>query len=184
MDRRHDSSEHGSDSMGGMAMFFTTSSHTPLYSESWTPSSTGAYAGTCIFLILLAITLRSLFAAKSVLEQRWAAQARNRKLVLVKGQESASERVENDPYAKFGSFIGANGAEERLKYVQADGRRALPFRLSTDVPRAALVMVIAAVSYLLMLAVMTMNVGYFLSVLAGVFVGEVAVGRYAAVDDH
>jgi solute carrier family 31 (copper transporter), member 1 len=35
-----------------------------------------------------------------------------------------------------------------------------------------------------MLAVMTMNVGYFLSVLAGVFVGEIAVGRYAAVEDH
>lgn len=26
---------------------------------------------------------------------------------------------------------------------------------------------------------MTMNVGYFLSILAGVFVGELAAGRYA-----
>lgn len=31
-----------------------------------------------------------------------------------------------------------------------------------------------------MLAVMTMNVGYFLSVLAGVFVGSMAVGRFSA----
>lgn len=29
-----------------------------------------------------------------------------------------------------------------------------------------------------MLAVMTMNVGYFISVLAGTFIGELAVGRY------
>jgi copper transporter 1 len=29
-----------------------------------------------------------------------------------------------------------------------------------------------------MLAVMTLNVGYFLSILAGVFVGELLVGRY------
>ena len=31
-----------------------------------------------------------------------------------------------------------------------------------------------------MIAVMTMNVGYFLSVLAGVFVGSVGFGRFMA----
>jgi copper transporter 1 len=31
-----------------------------------------------------------------------------------------------------------------------------------------------------MIAVMTMNVGYFLSVLAGVFVGSVVFGRFIA----
>lgn len=30
-----------------------------------------------------------------------------------------------------------------------------------------------------MLAVMTMNAGYFLSVLAGTFIGSMAVGRFA-----
>lgn len=36
-----------------------------------------------------------------------------------------------------------------------------------------------------MLAVMTFNIGYYLSVLAGVFVGEVAVGRYSVpAGDH
>jgi hypothetical protein len=33
-----------------------------------------------------------------------------------------------------------------------------------------------------MLAVMTMNVGYFLSVLLGVFVGSLAVGRFSNLD--
>ena len=33
-----------------------------------------------------------------------------------------------------------------------------------------------------MLAVMTMNVGYFLSVLGGTFVGSLVVGRYSSGD--
>jgi len=35
-----------------------------------------------------------------------------------------------------------------------------------------------------MLAVMTMNVGYFLSVLAGIFVGSLLVGRFITTTDH
>lgn len=35
-----------------------------------------------------------------------------------------------------------------------------------------------------MLAVMTMNVGYFMSVLAGIFLGSLAIGRYAIAFDH
>lgn len=35
-----------------------------------------------------------------------------------------------------------------------------------------------------MLAVMTMNVGYFMSVLAGIFVGELVWGRFIGAEDH
>lgn len=35
-----------------------------------------------------------------------------------------------------------------------------------------------------MLAVMTMNIGYFMSVLAGVFIGSLAVGRYSSAGEH
>ena len=88
-------------------------------------------------------------AGKQLLEQRWAAMARNRKFVVVQGRQPKSEQVESDPSSKFGSFVSANGTEERVKYVQADGRRALPFRLTVDLPRALLVTLIAGVGYLL-----------------------------------
>lgn len=38
--------------------------------------------------------------------------------------------------------------------------------------------------YLSMLAVMTMNLGYFLSVLGGTFLGSLAAGRYAVMAEH
>ena len=35
-----------------------------------------------------------------------------------------------------------------------------------------------------MLAVMTLNVGYFLSVLGGTFLGSLLVGRYVILTEH
>lgn len=35
-----------------------------------------------------------------------------------------------------------------------------------------------------MLAVMTMNIGYFLSILGGTFLGSLAVGRFAIMAGH
>lgn len=130
-------------------MVFTNSHTTPLYSSSWTPSTSGQYAGTCIFLILLGVTFRGLLAAKHTLEIRWSAKARNRRYVVVRGQAPASERIENDPDAKEGSLVTAQGVEERVKVVKATKQPTIPFRLSVDVPRAALVFVIAAIGYLL-----------------------------------
>ncbi|KAK9783837.1 putative Ctr copper transporter family-domain-containing protein [Seiridium cardinale] len=48
-----------------MAMVFFQSATTPLYSSAWTPSGQGPYAGTCVFLIVLATIHRILHAIKS-----------------------------------------------------------------------------------------------------------------------
>jgi Ctr copper transporter family len=138
----------GSSTMG-MDMVFTNSHSTPLYSASWTPNSAGSYAGTCIFLIILASILRGLIAFKSIVEQRWLTQARNRRYVVVKGKTTEAGKIDKGPDAKAASLITAQGVEEPVKVVRAYARIAVPFRLSVDVPRAAIVFVIAGVSYLL-----------------------------------
>lgn len=50
--------------MNEMAMTFFTSTATPLYSMSWAPSSAGKYAGTCIFLIAFGTIFRALLAVR------------------------------------------------------------------------------------------------------------------------
>lgn len=63
------SMSHGGSVMMGMEdmmMVFFTGTKTPLYSTAWTPSSTGQYAGTCIFLIVLAVIFRAILAIRGV----------------------------------------------------------------------------------------------------------------------
>ena len=95
------------------------------------------------------MTLRLLFAGKALLEQRWAAQARSRRYVVIKGRRPESERIEQDTDSKESSLITAQGVEEKVKVIQAPKQPGVPFRLSVDVPRAFLTMVIAGVAYLL-----------------------------------
>jgi hypothetical protein len=138
-----------SEPSGHMGSAFVIAKNTPLFSANWAPNSAASYAGTCIFLILLASVLRCLPALKAVLEQRWMAKARCRRYVVVKGKGTEAGKVDSDPAAKTGSLITANGVEENVKIVRADTRGAVPFRLSVDLPRAGLVTVIAGVAYLL-----------------------------------
>lgn len=64
MDMSGDSMGGMTMSMADMAMVFFTSNATPLYSNAWTPNGNGQYAGTCIFLILLAVLFRALLAVR------------------------------------------------------------------------------------------------------------------------
>lgn len=132
----------------GMNMAFFTATNTPLYSNSWTPSSAGAYAGTCIFLILLAITLRALFTAKSILEARAVASALKRRYVVVEGQQTVADKAFNDSNSMTG-ILTTNGLQENVRIVEAPATNIQPWRFSLDLPRAFLMTVATAVGYLL-----------------------------------
>ena len=132
-----------------MKMTFFSSSSTPLYSSAWTPHGTGQYAGTCIFLILLAAFLRALFALKHLTEKRWLDRALNRRYVVVAGKLPEAEKTSEDGGSSTATLLGKRGVEERVRVVRRAVREAQPWRLSVDVPRAALITVMAGVAYLL-----------------------------------
>lgn len=79
--------------------------------------------------------------------------------------------------------ILAAAQEHRYKglvqsHASEDKSKTRSWRVDEAVMVAALDVVVAGVSYLLMLAVMTLNVGYFLSILGGVFLGSLVCGRF------
>src|SRR3954454_5100017 len=98
----------------GMAGVFTNAHNTPLYSTSWTPTSAGSYAGTCIFLIVLASILRGLIAFIAIVEQKWVTKARNRRYVVVKGKMTEAGKIDKDQDATDASLSTAQGVDESV----------------------------------------------------------------------
>ncbi|KAJ5684888.1 Ctr copper transporter [Penicillium maclennaniae] len=136
-------------SMSTMNMAFNTDNlSTMLFSSAWMPTSTGDYVGTWFFLFFLAVIWRAISAKVASLDAFWASKNAGYPIFINGGQEKPS----------------------REKLIQT-------WRLSVNLPRAALRMLNQGISYLLMIAVMTMNVGFFFAVLVGYFVGELVFGR-------
>ncbi|KAI8648734.1 hypothetical protein NCS55_01481700 [Fusarium keratoplasticum] len=158
---------------------FSIGAGTSLYCSLWNPTSVDGYAGTCLFLIVLGVILRSLVAVKAVLERRWIDAELNSRYVVVK-RKSINECMGGDSESNR-SLLTENGVERNVFVVRRGMEGARPWRITVDGARAAIDTVIAGVLYLTMLSIMPMNVGYLLSVLGGTFLGSLAVGRYGGL---
>lgn len=146
------SSSSATMSMSSMSMMenvFFSSTTTALYSSAWEPKSTGAYAGTCIFLIVLAVIFRSLAAGKHILEHRWMDKELNRRYVSVRGVPTEAARINADSEGKNVTLISERGVEEQVRVVRRHKRSVTPWRCSIDLPRAVYVTVMSGVGYLL-----------------------------------
>ncbi|KAK9312684.1 Ctr copper transporter family-domain-containing protein [Lipomyces starkeyi] len=172
-----------STSMGGMdvsssmsmsSMSFHTSTSDFLFATAWTPSSTGQYAGICIFLIVLAVIYRFIHVLKHRTERYLSARTR----VNMGTIASTTHQPQTDTDA--GSLEKSAAEATILADRPFQFRNVRPWRVSVDVPLSLIQLVLSTVSYLLMLAVMTFNVGYFLSVLGGIFLGELLLGRFSS----
>lgn len=152
MDMSSMSDMSSNDTMSTMAMYFTTSMNTPLWAQAWTPSNSGQYAGTCIFLVVLAIISRGFGAYRQRLERQWHDAAINRRYVIVadrdgnEGQLSKQLKEEGES-----GVLTARGVDESVQIIKTKARskEGTPFRLSVDVPRSAIYTVQAGIGYLL-----------------------------------
>ena len=135
-------------SMSTMQMVFYTSTTTPLYSTSWTPSTTGQYAGTCIFLIVLATFFRALFALRAVQERRWQQMESRRRYIIAGADEKENDSRSSADGSKM-SVSSEQSNEGSMAVLKGNVSAVRPWRTTQDVPRACLDVVIAGVGYLL-----------------------------------
>lgn len=136
-----------------MSMVFTTDHSTPLYSAQWTPTTAGAYAGTCIFILGLGIISRLLLAYRHLLEAKWHDKAVGRRYIMVAGENAAERESQMDPSAEKSeeATLTTRGMNENVRVVRTPRSKVqgTPWRLSTDLPRACIFTVQAGVGYLL-----------------------------------
>lgn len=134
--------------MSMMSMTFFVSKTTALYSNMWTPKTDAGYAGTCIFLILLATLFRGLLAVKAWKESAWLAEETNRRYVTVAGKGTKADRLSMESDMK-NMTLTENGVEENVMVVKTRTMGVRPWRLTVDPVRAAMDTVIAGVGWLL-----------------------------------
>lgn len=134
--------------MSMMSMTFFVSKTTALYSSMWTPTTDAGYAGTCIFLLILAFLFRGLLAIKAWKESAWLAAETNRRYVTVAGKGTKAERLSMESDSK-NMVLTENGIEENVMVIKTRTMAVRPWRLSVDPIRAVMDTVIAGVAWLL-----------------------------------
>ncbi|KAL1691918.1 Ctr copper transporter family-domain-containing protein [Schizophyllum commune] len=130
--------------------------------KAWVPRSSGAIAGACIGLVVFAILERLVTAWRSRLEDSWAARCIS---------------TDEDEKGKMPETSTTTTPAPSLQLIP-------PFILSHDLSRGAMFALQALMSYVLMLAVMTFNAAYLISILAGLGIGEAIFGRWKGVGAH
>ncbi|KAJ6528268.1 CTR copper uptake transporter [Mycena vulgaris] len=127
-----------------------------LWFEGWVPQSAGAMAGACIGLFILALVDRWIAAVRAMMEMHW---------------REAGER------ARRANQKGDADDKEKKRMLRL---RAPSFIPAHDIMRGAIHALQAILGFAFMLAVMTFQAAFIITIALGLGVGEMLFGRYAA----
>ncbi|KAI0932458.1 hypothetical protein AcW2_001085 [Taiwanofungus camphoratus] len=175
--------------MGGMTPYLHFTGGDNLLFKAWTPSSHGAIAGACIGLVVLAIFERFIGALRGLCQMYW----RRRALAITSKTVPLASSISSTPSQEKSQTdieeVNVNTLADRLPAdgsvsVQRLRRTIAPFILAHDLPRGALYAFQAFLAYTLMLAVMTFQAAFIISILVGLGIGEVAFGRLGNAESH
>ncbi|TFK98421.1 Ctr copper transporter [Pterulicium gracile] len=150
-----------------MIMYFHVKPGDTILFDGWVPKSTGAMIGACIGLLLLGMAERWLAACRAGMEGHW----RSRALI------AHANALNTLPRKSTASSSSSSSPEQSIK-TGGFMRRVPPFIPAHDLTRGVVFAAQSALSFALMLIVMTFNVGFILSIVVGLGIGEALFGRY------
>ncbi|KAK4070238.1 hypothetical protein Purlil1_13534 [Purpureocillium lilacinum] len=142
-------------SMSGMSNALHFGLGDTLWAKPMTPTNGQGYFGAILLLISMTLLLRFLVIARGRAERRWNS-----------GTPRRCKGVEANDFIKV--------AQPRKD--EADASSGETWSAKIQFTRAAFTLATTSIGYLLMLAVMTLNLGYLLAVLGGGVLGELALG--------
>ncbi|KAG1467981.1 hypothetical protein G6F56_004101 [Rhizopus delemar] len=159
-------SDSSMDSMSDMGTFHWATSGDGLWINSWIPESEGAYIGACFGILIMSILSRGLPALEAYITA-WRA-LRDERIQRNQLDIDIKQDIEKPSTPTLYPSI------PRLPIVPA-------FSWKGDTLRSFLSAFSAFISYLLMMVVMTGNGGFFFVIIGGIFIGEMAFGRFKSL---
>ncbi|KAH7344413.1 Ctr copper transporter [Rhizoctonia solani] len=170
-------------------LHFTGSDY--LFFNNVAPSSRGAIAGACIVLGMLAVLERAVAGARGV----FASHVTHRQKISLEQKETSGQLpIVQEKVACLGKaaeiegFTTTNSRASPTFIVQplsTQRRRSIaPVLWSYELIRAGLFVVQSFFVYAIMLAVMSFNAAYIISIIVGTGVGEILFGRFAVEQTH
>jgi hypothetical protein len=168
-----------------MKMWLHTGITDILLIKSWVPQNDAQYAASCIAVIATAVLVQGLKALRVMCEANWAAKGRARDAGCV--SECAGAKCDFESGLEAGGSQQEEGStlpgssrlwRHRSKWWQWMGD-GLPGRaqFGRNAVRAAFTGVIVFLDYMLMLIVMSFNIGIILSAVAGFALGALIFGH-------
>ncbi|KAL4421473.1 hypothetical protein ABPG75_010764 [Micractinium tetrahymenae] len=179
-------------------MYLHASMSAMILFQSWVPTSGGAYVASCLAIMALAVAVQALKACNLRLEARWAA---NRAAAAAAGHAAAGALGCGSPAFARSSMDGK--VDRRSSHVQAPmlSRSSLgrlvpsagsprhqqrqarqPYvtrqELARNAARSAFTGAVVWLDYMLMLTVMTFNLGLIISATLGFMLGALAFGHW------
>ncbi|KAG5437731.1 hypothetical protein PCANB_000444 [Pneumocystis canis] len=159
-------SDHHHHMSMGTSMGFFCSTKTALFISTWVPRSSFQYFLALIFIFCLGIIYKILSAYKSYWEYQQRIKYKNQ-------PQSINNADTNYPSTEY--------LEQPFESMlnKEKNKQNSPFQYQACFIRGSLQFFICFISYLLMIVVMTMNIGYFFTAIIGISIGEMILFRYS-----